>query len=125
MKFQQITKMCAVMAAASTMGVGCVSPEYKIVEKVQADGSVVKVVQEKNWQDRLKDSADNNRGLLRYAEVGAQVGGMFWDGINGTVQNNRLQKQTSAINRNANAINRQTQTIGNIFQLMQNQNQNQ
>ncbi len=125
MKFQQITKMCAVMAAASTMGVGCVSPEYKIVEKVQADGSVVKVVQEKNWQDRLNDSADNNRGLLRYAEVGAQVGGMFWDGINGTVQNNRLQKQTSAINRNANAINRQTQTIGNIFQLMQNQNQNQ
>ena len=113
------------MAAASTMGVGCVSPEYKIVEKVQADGSVVKVVQEKNWQDRLNDSADNNRGLLRYAEVGAQVGGMFWDGINGTVQNNRLQKQTSAINRNANAINRQTQTIGNIFQLMQNQNQNQ
>lgn len=125
MKFQQITKMCAVMAAASTMGVGCVSPEYKIVEKVQADGSVVKVVQEKNWQDRLNDSADNNRGLLRYAEVGAQVGGMFWDGINGTVQNNRLQKQTSAINRNANAINKQTQTIGNIFQLMQNQNQNQ
>lgn len=123
MKFQQITKMCAVMAAASTMGVGCVSPEYKIVEKVQADGSVVKVVQEKNWQDRLNDSADNNRGLLRYAEVGAQVGGMFWDGINGTVQNNRLQKQTSAINRNANAINKQTQTIGNIFQLMQNQNQ--
>ena len=125
MKFKKITKMCAVMAAASTMGVGCVSPEYKIVEKVQADGSVVKVVQEKNWQDRLNDSADNNRGLLRYAEVGAQVGGMFWDGINGTVQNNRLQKQTSAINRNANAINKQTQTIGNIFQLMQNQNQNQ
>lgn len=125
MKFQQITKMCAVMAAASTMGVGCMSPEYKIVEKVQADGSVVKVVQEKNWQDRLNDSADNNRGLLRYAEVGAQVGGTIWNGINGTVQNNRLQKQTSAINRNANAINRQTQTIGNIFQLMQNQNQNQ
>lgn len=125
MKFQQITKMCAVMAAASTMGVGCMSPEYKIVEKVQADGSVVKVVQEKNWQDRLNDSADNNRGLLRYAEVGAQVTGTVLDGINGFRQTSAMNKQARAINRNANAINQQTKAMNSFFQSLQNQNQNQ
>lgn len=91
------------MAGAVLSAAGCAT-EYKIVERVNKDGTIEKCVAEKNLMDKVNDVGVENAGTLRLMEVGGQYGFGIWNGIQGERQIRATRGVSSAINRNTGVM---------------------